>query len=245
MKIVMLYFGLVNRPGIGSYTIQLCRFLNKFVELYLLIPYKRETAKQLKMVDLPIYYFETPKNLRNLLNLVSLVKIIKQINRIKPDIIHIQSGHLWFSLALPYIYKKYPIVLTLHDARLHQGEEKLRWRIMQYIFKKYATRIIVHGEQQKLLLNKLYNIPKEKIFVTYIGSLLIDKPSINNDKEKKNMVLFHGRIHKYKGLENLIRAEPIIKKEIPELKIVIAGRCTNFKYYQEMMINHDTYIIYN
>jgi glycosyltransferase involved in cell wall biosynthesis len=47
------------------------------------------------------------------------------------------------------------------------------------------------------------------------------------------------------SLEYLIEAEPLITKEVPDAKIVIAGKGENFKKYEDMMINRETFIVYN
>ena len=60
---------------------------------------------------------------------------------------------------------------------------------------------------------------------------------VNKIKERKNTLLFFGRIWKYKGLDTLIRAEPLISKEIPDVKIIIAGRGESMEKYKKMIIN--------
>ena len=47
---------------------------------------------------------------------------------------------------------------------------------------------------------------------------------------KSIIFLFFGRLWPYKGLEYLIRAEPIISRQIPDVKIVIAGAGEDFTY---------------
>ena len=59
------------------------------------------------------------------------------------------------------------------------------------------------------------------------------------------MILFFGRIWEYKGLEYLIKAEPLITKEVLDAKIIIAGTGENFKKYEEMMVHRDKFIVYN
>ncbi|NQE52738.1 Trehalose synthase, partial [ANME-1 cluster archaeon GoMg3.2] len=64
-------------------------------------------------------------------------------------------------------------------------------------------------------------------------------------KEDGNLILFFGRVYKYKGLEYLIKAEPLITKEVPEAKIVIAGTGEGFKKYENMMIHRDNFIVHS
>jgi glycosyltransferase involved in cell wall biosynthesis len=58
-------------------------------------------------------------------------------------------------------------------------------------------------------------------------------------------VLFFGRIWEYKGLEYLIRAEPLITSKIPRARIVIAGTGENFNRYGRMMLHPDRFIVHN
>ena len=60
-----------------------------------------------------------------------------------------------------------------------------------------------------------------------------------------NTVLFFGRIWAYKGLEYLIRAEPLITAEIPDAKIVIAGKGEDFSRYRAMMVHPERFVVHN
>ena len=57
--------------------------------------------------------------------------------------------------------------------------------------------------------------------------------------------MFFGRIWKYKGLQYLIRAEPLVKAKIPDLKIIIAGEGEDFSPYDKMIVNREIYDIRN
>jgi glycosyltransferase involved in cell wall biosynthesis len=55
--------------------------------------------------------------------------------------------------------------------------------------------------------------------------------------------LFFGRISKYKGLEYLIRAEPLISAMVPEVRFVIAGVGEDIEPYRRMMTNAERFTI--
>src|SRR4029077_3251434 len=59
------------------------------------------------------------------------------------------------------------------------------------------------------------------------------------------LFLFFGRIWAYKGLEYLIRAEPLITARVPEATILIAGEGENFSHYRRMMVHPDRFIVDN
>ncbi|MBD3228132.1 MAG: glycosyltransferase [Candidatus Lokiarchaeota archaeon] len=80
-------------------------------------------------------------------------------------------------------------------------------------------------------LINFYNVPKNKITTVYNG---IDtnrfNPNKNGDLIKKHyglsnepIILFLGRLAPYKGVQYLLRAIPLIRKEIPNVKILITG----------------------
>src|SRR4030043_34075 len=58
-------------------------------------------------------------------------------------------------------------------------------------------------------------------------------------------VLFFGRISRYKGLDILIKAEPLITQQIPDAKIVIAGSGQDFGRYESLITNRSRFEIQN
>ena len=93
---------------------------------------------------------------------------------------------------------------------------------------------------------KIYHVPDFQVEVIPHGEFSIYKNFLKrNVFVNENEILFFGRIYKYKGLEYLIRSEPLISKEIPDLKITIAGRGENFKKYLKLIINKDKFTIMN
>jgi glycosyltransferase involved in cell wall biosynthesis len=63
--------------------------------------------------------------------------------------------------------------------------------------------------------------------------------------DQEPTILFFGRIWEYKGLEYLIRAEPLITAEVPNAKIVIAGEGEHFGRYRRLMVHPERFVVYN
>lgn len=242
MQIVIIAFTNIE------YTIELSEALSKLVDLTLMIP--ENQAQRFENVtdsNLMLTPFFQPR-LRDFRNVLFVYKIINKIREFKPDIIHIQRGHPWFNFALPFL-NQYCIITTIHDVMLHTGdmESRIIPKFTHKLAIKYADQIIVHGEGLKQEMMEECSKKPDEIHVLARGVNSIYKRYIGeNIEEEDHTVLFFGRIWGYKGLQYLIEAEPRITKEIPNLKIIIAGRGEDVnKMYGYKMINKDRYIIHN
>jgi glycosyltransferase involved in cell wall biosynthesis len=242
MRIAMIAFTNIE------YTIELSEALSKCAELTLMIP--REQAQRFQDVmdpDLKLNAFSQPR-LREVRNFLFVYEIVKQIRGLNPDVIHIQRGHPWFNFGL-YFLDRHCIVTTIHDVTLHSGdrESSIIPQFTHRLAVKHAKQIIVHGEELKHEMIRKYNIAPEDINVLHRGVNSIYTRYIDGPiEEEDHTILFFGRIFGYKGLQYLVEAEPLITKEIPGLRIIIAGRGEDVnKLFRDKMINKDRYTIYN
>jgi glycosyltransferase involved in cell wall biosynthesis len=169
--------------------------------------------------------------------------IVRAIRDFKPDAIHLQSGHPWFSLALPMLGDS-PLVVTVHDPLRHFGESSgglVDWALGRACYR--ARQRIVHAPQMKDLLVKQFGVPSDTVHI--IPHILLGDDCVLEDvPEEDNVILFFGRIREYKGLEYLIRAEPLITAKVPAATFVIAG-AGDFGRYREMMVHPERFIVHN
>jgi glycosyltransferase involved in cell wall biosynthesis len=162
-----------------------------------------------------------------------------------PDVLHFQQGHLWFNLALPLL-KRYPLVLTIHDPRHHvgdKGQQKTPQSIMDFGFRR-AAQLIVHAQQLKQEVVERLHLVGENIHV--IPHIVLGDDTVQHQiQDDGRLILFFGRIWEYKGLEYLIKAEPLITSQIPDAKIVIAGQGEDFARYRRLMVHPEQFIVHN
>ncbi len=189
--------------------------------------------------------FDKPRLRHPVRQLLRMRWILRQIRDFRPDVIHLQSGHLWFNMALPLL-KRYALVVTVHDPRHHlgdRGQQNTPQRVMDFGYRK-ADRIIVHGQDLKHAIAQVVTIPRDKIHV--IPHIAIgDRPEEERADEERNLILFFGRIWRYKGLDYLIRAQPRITDAIPDAKILIAGTGEDFSTYERMMVDSSKFVVEN
>lgn len=243
LKVVLL------SQSLGPYTIMLANGLSPFCDVTLMIP-DLEVELHRRVIDQRINIREYPQvGVLSLRNLPFIFYLWRCVNEIKPDIIHLQNGHIWFCFVLPFLWFKYPIVTTIHDPWLHSsGKERLVESISTFITRKFSDVLIVHSVKFREYMLSKYSLKPAKVFVTPLGEMSFYKAWCRNGLEEiDHQVLFFGRISEYKGLEYLIKAEPLIKKEIPDVKIVIAGRGGGM-YYEKIMNmigNNNSFMIYH
>jgi glycosyltransferase involved in cell wall biosynthesis len=210
----------------------------------------RDEAKpysHLLSANVELCEFDKPRMRQPLRQLRMVLRLVQRIRGFKPDVIHLQLGHMWFNLLGLPLLRDIPLVLTVHDSLIHVGDASSA-KTPQWIYDRACFRArerIVHAPQVKELLTKRTGVPPETVHVipyVIVGDVDI---SVGVDVEPQPEVLFFGRIWEYKGLEYLIRAEPLITAKVPQARIVIAGTGEDFARYRTMMVNPDHFIVHN
>lgn len=191
------------------------------------------------------YSFVNPRLRQPLRQWFAIRGILQRIRVFQPDVIHLQQGHLWLNLALRGLCE-YPLVVTVHDPRHHAGDATSR-KTPQWILDagfRRADQIIVHGEALAAQVESLFACPRERIHViphVAMGADAVAGPVA----EDEHLILFFGRIWEYKGLDQLIAAQPLITAAAPEARIMIAGEGEDFGKYQAMMQDPTRFIVHN
>lgn len=254
MKIILV--SLYGRSAMIHYSSQLANALCRKNDVYAIIPTYSNTGFFDKRVKL-IRINAPPSVLKTFflsLNLFNFLRIKEKIREINPDIVHILDNHPW-NLVFLHDFKKHKLIITQHDVSAHPGEY-LRGKITIYVndtLNRNAKKIIVHGEKlKKDLASK--GTKNDKIAVMPFGDFsFFLKWKKDNIKEEKHTILFFGRILHYKGLDILLKALKDVKKEVNDVKLVIAGEgdiapyqklidddiCKNIEIYNEYIPEKD------
>jgi glycosyltransferase involved in cell wall biosynthesis len=229
----------------GEYCVRLASALAPMADVALLLP-QQLAGPHLPALDSHVRFepFEKPRLRQAGRQLRVSYDLMGRLKAFDPDVIHVQQGHLWFNAFLPLL-RRFPLVLTVHDPRQHLGDhggQKTPQAVMDFGFRR-ASRLIVHAEQSKRVVVRECGAPADIVDVVPHISLGNSPSAIPSDDG--STILFFGRIWEYKGLEYLIRAEPLITREIPHARIVIAGEGEDFARYRQMMIHPDRFTVYN
>ena len=174
-------------------------------------------------VKIFLYNSEKTYTLRNLKLSYAFAKIIENANY---DAVHFNGHSLnQFFISL-FLSSRIPKVYTIHDYIPHSGEKKLS----RQVFIKY----ILHTKRQKIFQSEYCAAlarkdigAKNRNSINMVPYSFFDIYKIwksSSLSEKSNNVLFFGRISAYKGVEYLSKAIPIIKRQIPGLKVILAGK---------------------
>lgn len=158
----------------------------------------------------------------NVANPFSWRRLYKLLKECQADVFHIVASHEWNPLLLCFIMMmKKPLVFTVHDPVHHLGAP-FYIRMSDKILIKNSDAMIVLSQLGKAQL-KSKGVLQEKIFHIPLGvySFFLQWRSKNVQQEK--VILFFGRIEKYKGLDFLIKAFSRASVDLPGWKLVIAG----------------------
>jgi alpha-maltose-1-phosphate synthase len=226
----------LSSMGLGVYSVQLAQGLGE--KDYVTIALEYIDANNLKhefpaffenarfeSMVLPHYGFPNPRDISTFGRMYR--KIITQ----KTDLIHVllSSTYVESFLAMWLAHKTgIPLVATMHDSRLHPGDFiSLRKAWLSFHVLGMCLQIIVHGRHMADDFIKVMGMDERTVNIVPHGNydiyLEAGGRSLSPTPNSGRVLLF-GRMKKYKGLDVLIQAAPIIAERVENFKIILAGR---------------------
>ena len=250
------YFVPYNWGGMIHYTAGLANAVSQYAEVLVFgsksIP-KNYFSEKIEIVnvfgdlDISVFNLRTLLAVKNLRSLCSFGKI-GLIDKYHPDLIHFTTPlvpPIPFFILLNKLDKKYPTIYTAHT--IHQDDRfiiELINRFDCWTLKLIRNKkMIAHTQRDKDELVRAKIFPEKNIEIIPHGAYdLFNK--YNHDASSllssfsERCIIFFGYIKKYKGLEYLIRATPYIYKEIPDIRVIIAGE-GDFSVYNDIINGFD------
>jgi len=174
--------------------------------------------------------------IKNILTWYNPISWIKAGLSVQSKIVHF---HWWTSFLFPVFLtillinksRKKILICEVHNVLGH--ESILLDKFFNKIIFNLADCFIVHSKRNKKQLGKHFAIDSQKIKVIPLGALnLFSGKKISKRQARKQLnipfnnklVLCFGNIRKYKGIDVLINAFVSVVKEIPDAKLLIAGK---------------------
>ena len=131
-------------------------------------------------------------------------EIINQINSFKPDFVHIQYDE--FVPIIEYI--QYPCAITSHFGYLERKEMFNGYINVANEFQRIKPNVFCLSEGIEKVYNVMFNIPKEKTFVTPNG-VNLDRFRVTNTPKYSDRSLYLAKIdyrkrqHMFQSIDSL------------------------------------------
>jgi glycosyltransferase involved in cell wall biosynthesis len=197
--------------------------------------HKQKYAQQQQL----LLAIDTPNDLRSGVKFIFYwykvhSKIAALLQR-RASVIHVIMCSPWDIFFLHALSKMHiPLIVTIHDAVQHKGEESfLMDKLRDWCIKKADLIAVLSENVAQTLQNKPnFNKPLHKV---ENGLVMRVEPALSARQyptSRPIKLLFHGRIHTYKGLSLLLDAMLLLQDKNKNYSLTIAGS-GNLKPYQE------------
>lgn len=190
-------------------------------------PVERIYERGLVAPDIKIRLFQLPR-VRDPRSFAVMRRVSQSIRDDGVDVAHILmgAGRIW-TAVLACLLRDLPVVSTMIVPRPNIGDYPPAFVVsaVNKLLTYWSDVIIANGRNDVDLVQRLYGVPGSRVSYVQLGprttaTRWVTKPV----REEPGTILFFGRIISYKGLEYLVRAQPIITRRVPHARIVIAGR---------------------
>jgi glycosyltransferase involved in cell wall biosynthesis len=218
-------------PDIPDYCIAFAKAVATSCDVLLIAP--QSFFKDRPVPDAPgltVRQVAWPRH-RSLRNPVFLLRLFGAIRRYRPDVIHVlNEKNVWLNALLPFL-RDGPVVTTVHDVQYHPGDDTSR-SVPQWctrLFVRQSDAIIVHGDSLRRQAAQRLPIAEKAIHVVPHVALTFYRDLATREKLQRArggapVVLFFGRIRRYKGVDLLISAANRAASEGLAARFVIAGQ---------------------
>jgi len=154
---------------------------------------------------------------------------LRQLNRLKPDLVH-------FGMTQQPAFYKGRAITTIHDltaARFdNPAKNRLIFKFKQALYRwlinkvaKKSQKLITLSEFVKNDVAQYTNIDPDKIEVIYEAADKIEvQPEPIAELDDQKFIMYVGRANPHKNLNRLINAFAMVRRDQPDLKLVLAGQ---------------------
>ena len=194
------------------------------------IPVQDHFLQKLNAHRVPVAFGIGPGRVRSTLSFPSVVHWLKnELRRFEPDVVQSMLFHGNLLAALATDSKRSRI---FGGVRVRQPE-RLRWWLERWAARR-MRKVVCVSEDVARHCEKLERIPKEKLVTIPNGiDLQAVKQSLDTAKdwswtkfglpEGARVILFAGRLHPQKGIEELVTRADELLGALPDHRLVIVG----------------------
>ena len=236
---------MITHPGIGRYIRQLLSHFKGRGVSFTLLGYKDINSRHFKDKDYDTIEFDY-----KIYSLSEQLGFLKLKNKLKEGILHIPHYNI------PYFLKHKRMVATIHDLTHIIYPQGASSRFAPYYMRTMIKKILneankvicVSNYTKKSLLEEFGAGCAGKIKVIYeaaadIFGYINDKGYLGKIKERYRLpdkfILYVGSIRRHKNVGNLIKAVKLLKKDIPDIFLVLVGRHSHrIKEIDEKFVVH-------
>ena len=154
------------------------------------------------------------------------------VRRFKVELIHCNSFiSLWASLFLGRVFR-IPAVMTFNGSQRIWRPEA-RWESetalaialpFEILAMKFSDAVFVQSEQLKQELQRIYRVEPSKVkVVPHPVDLDLFKPSLNDNAQQSNIVLYVGTLGRIHGADLFVGIIDYVLKEFPNAKFILVG----------------------
>jgi glycosyltransferase involved in cell wall biosynthesis len=224
VKIAMVETG--GWGGIAHYTWNLCQALTEEgADVALLTNARYELAGLTRRFGLEACFVGGVGYLR------SAVAFLHRLSVVRPDVVHVQSAisTRFDALLWPIVKWRMPLVYTVHNVRSHEDTPWESWTLWRSV--RGADGVIVHTKESAHVLAA--KAPRALVRVVHHGDYSFfaarsacDRKTARRQlglREDGQIILAFGAIRPYKGILELIRVLPEIRRRHHDASLVVAG----------------------
>ena len=233
LRVLIWHWG--RRGGGPRYSLELARVLSARDDMDIHLSLSRQSELYEDFSKIPVagrfdvntYESLVQFGLRSLQLPFLRLRFARYIHEHKIDVLFCTMDHLWNVFITGVIRDSSTIyLLTVHDAIRHPGEDQgwRRWLLRRDIHASDAAMVLTRSVGASLQVN--YGYPADRTFLSTLGHFGDGRSDVGMRSLPVNRsprLLFFGRILHYKGLDLMLQALTILRREFPKLGLEVWG----------------------
>ena len=167
-----------------------------------------------------------PTGIRSGVRFIRAVRRVASVLReFRPEIVSVQCPVLQCHLLVvaSLLHRKYQVVVTVRGSDIRDQSRDLDLKRWQSLLMKRADSVIAVSKSLLADLLTIYPSVRNKAQVIYTG---LDRSWFNQapaTRDNGRYVLFVGRLHAVKGVDQLLHAWPVVQEQEPGVKLCLIG----------------------